>query len=303
MQSKPSRREILLAATAGALSLRANPLGLPIGLQLWTVRQELKTDFDGTLQKIARIGYREVELFELPPQSKLYQKSRFRAAGLDCVSGHFYLNQFSSQQTIDAAQELGLKYMIVVFPTLRSMAGQDIANANFQDLSRQYEKITLDDYKWNAEQLNKTGEKLKKNGLQLGYHNHAVDLKTFGNVIALDELIKRTDPSLVTFEMDCGHVIHAGYKPVTYLKKYPSRFQLLHLKDLKPGFEISNSLDTELKGTDTEIGGGNINWPQLFEAAAKTKVRHYFVEHEGKMDHPPLEAIKRSYDYLHSLLA
>jgi sugar phosphate isomerase/epimerase len=296
-------RRNFLAATTTAFCLRANPLGLPIGLQLWTVKDELKRDFDGTLRKIAEIGYKEVELFELPPESKLYQKQHFSDAGLRCVSGHFYLNQFGSQQTIDEAKALGLKYMIVVFPTLRSMAGQDIANADFKELSRQYEKITLDDYKWNAEQLNKTGEKLKKNGLQLGYHNHAVDLKTFGNVIALDELIKRTDPSLVTFEMDCGHVIHAGYKPVTYLKKYPTRFRLLHLKDLKPGFEISNSLDTELKGTDTEIGGGNIDWRQLFKAAAETKIRHYFVEHEGKMDHPPLEAIRISYDYLHSLLA
>jgi sugar phosphate isomerase/epimerase len=296
-------RRNLLTAAAAALCLRANPLGLPIGLQLWTVKDELKKDFDGTLRKVAQIGYKEVELFDLPLESKLYQKWRFSDAGLNCVSGHFYLNQFSSQPTIDAARELGLKYMIVVFPTLRSMASEDISHVNFKELSRHYEKITLDDYKWNAEQFNKIGETLKKEGLQLGYHNHAVDLKKFGDVIALDELIKLTDPSLVTFEMDCGHVIHAGYNPVTYLQKYPSRFQLLHLKDLKPGFELSNSLDTELKGTDTEIGAGNIDWPVLFAAAKNTKVQHYFVEHEGKMDHPPMDAIKTSYDYLHHMQA
>jgi len=303
----PSRRQFIhsVAASTAWLStkrLRANPLGLPIGLQLWTVREELQKNFDATLRKIAQIGYGQVELFELPVPSQLYRKKRFSDAGLTPVSGHFYLDEFKNQATIDAAKELGLKYMIVVFPTLRSLSGRQVSKMKFEDLVPLYEKITLDDYKWNGEQFNRLGETLQRSGLQLGYHNHAVDLKRFGNAVALNTLIQSTDPRYVTFEMDCGHVIHAGRDPIAYLKKYPTRIELLHLKDLKPGFEPSTSLDTELKGTNTEIGGGSIDWEQLFSVAKQAgHVKHYFVEHEGKMDHPPLEAAKLSYDYLHQM--
>jgi len=300
-----TRRQLLRTAatvSAGVL-LNANPLELPVGLQLWTVKDNLKRNFAETLQRVAAIGYKEVELFELPIASTLYQKRQFASAGLSCVSGHFYLQQFGNQQIIDRARDLGLRYMIVVFPTLRSLADHDISNEKFSKLSPLYEKITLDDYKWNADEFNKLGETLKKNGLQLGYHNHAIDFKKFGDTVALDELIRLTDPNLVKFELDCGHVIHAGHDPIAYLKKYPTRIELLHLKDLKPGFVISNSLDTETKGTDVEIGAGSIDWKNLFQAAKQADIQHYFVEHEGAMAHPPLEAIKISYDYLHGMPA
>ena len=303
-----SRRKFLGAA-AGSLAwqaamssrLRANPLGLPIGLQLWTVREELERDLGGTLQQIAQIGYREVELFELPAASKLYRKERFSGVGLNCVSGHFYLDEFRSQRTIDAAKELGLKYMIVVFPTLRSLSDREVSKMKFEDLVPLYEEITLDDYKWNAEQFNRLGEQLQRAGLQLGYHNHAVDLKRFGDAVAFDTLIELTDPRLVTFEMDCGHVIHAGADPIAYLRKYRTRIGLLHLKDLKAGFETSTTLDTESKDVNTELGAGQIDWPRLFRAAKECDIKHYFVEHEGKMDHSPMEAIKLSYEFLHRM--
>src|SRR5271167_4427549 len=197
MRMTRSRRQFLQSATAtGAAwlavsenSLRANPLGLPIGLQLWTVREELEKNYDATLSKIAQIGYREIEFFELPAPVASYRK-KFADAGLSCVSGHFELDSFKSQQTIDAVNELGLRYMIVVFPTLRSPKDANLVKMKFDDLVPLYEKIALDDYKWNAEQLNKYGEVLKKNGLRLGYHNHAVDFKRFGDVVALDLLIQ-----------------------------------------------------------------------------------------------------------------
>jgi sugar phosphate isomerase/epimerase len=303
-----SRRQFLQRSTATAAawlaaseaSLRANPLRLPIGLQLWTVREELEKNYDATLRKIAQIGYREIELFELPTPVAEHRK-KFAEAGLSCISGHFELDSFKSQQTIDAVNALGLRYMIVVFPTLRNPKDANLVHMKFDELVPLYEKISLDDYKWNAEQLNKYGAVLRKNGLQLGYHNHAVDFKKFGDLVALDVLIQSTDPNLVVFELDCGHVVHAGYDPIAYLKKYPTRIQLLHLKDLKPGFAVTTSLAAEDMGTNAEIGDGVIHWEQLFKAAKQASVKHYFVEHEGKMDHPPLEAIANSYKFLHSL--
>jgi sugar phosphate isomerase/epimerase len=277
--------------------LHAYPLGLPPGLQLWSVREELAKNRDATLRRIAQIGYREVELFELPKSPAEFRR-KCADVGLTPVSSHFYLDSLKSQKTIDAAKELGLEYIIVVFPTLRAMSDRDISNMSVGELNPLYERISLDDYKWNAEQFNKYGAIMKRNGLQLGYHNHAVDLKKFGGVVGLNSLIESTDPNLVVFEMDCGHVIHAGYDPIAYLKKYPSRIRLLHLKDLKPGYTVSTSLDTEEKDTDAEIGSGVIDWKHLFEVAKHGNVKHCFVEHEGKMDHPPLEAIEISYKYL-----
>jgi sugar phosphate isomerase/epimerase len=300
LQRSTGTATVLAGLTGNMARLRANPLGLPVGLQLWAVRKELEKNYDATLRKIAEIGYREIELFELPTPVAAYRK-KFADAGLSCVSGHFELDSFKSQTTIDAAKEIGLRYMIVVFPTLRNPKDANLVHMTFDDLIPLYEKISLDDYKWNAEQLNRYGAVLKRNGLQLGYHNHAVDFKKFGEVVALDLLIQSTDPSLVVFELDCGHVVHAGYAPIAYLKKYPTRIQLLHLKDLKPGFAVTTSLAAENMGTNAEIGDGVIQWKELFRAAKQASVKHYFVEHEGKMSHPPLEAIANSYQYLQNL--
>ncbi len=288
-------------AVLGASSLRAAfPLGLPPGLQLWSIRGDLARDEDGTLRKIAGIGYRDLEHYEMPRSPKQFQR-KCADAGLKLVSAHFDMPpaQFRSQKTVDGAREMGLEYMVVVFPMLRSLEASDTSKLSFSELSTLYEKISLDDYKWNAEQLNVTGERVRKAGMQLGYHNHAIDLKKLaGGVAGFDTLIQATDPNLVVFEMDCAHVIHAGADPISYLQKYPGRIRLIHVKDLKAGYSISTTLDTEDKDTDAEIGAGVINWRRLFEVARQGNLKHWFVEHEGKMEHPPMESIAISYKYL-----
>jgi sugar phosphate isomerase/epimerase len=280
--------------------MRGDPLGLAPGVQLWSVREQMKGDLDGTLRRLAAIGYREVELFETPQRPVEFRKG-VEDAGLKCVSGHFELKDLQDPVTIAAAQALGLSYMILVFPALPSLAGQSV-DANFARFVPLYEKISLSDYKWNAGQLNRCAENLKRHGIRTGYHNHAIDFKNLGGARGFDTLIENTDPDLVCFEMDCGHVIHAGYDPIAYLNKYPTRIELLHLKDLVPGYHVSTTLDTEDKDTNAEIGAGSIDWKKLFETAARyRRVKHYFVEHEGKMAHPPLEALQISYTYLQKL--
>jgi sugar phosphate isomerase/epimerase len=284
----------------GSRLLRANPLGLAPGVQLWTVREEMKDNLDGTLRQLAAIGYREIELFETPKAPREFRK-KVENAGLKCVSGHFELKDLKDPATIAAAQELGLTYMILVFPSLPSLQGPSVQTTEFKDLVPLYEKISLSDYKWNAEQLNQCGENLNRRGIRIGYHNHAIDFKKFGDTLGFDALILNTDPKLVCFEMDCGHVIHAGQDPIHYLNKYPTRIELLHIKDLVPGFHVSTTLDTEEKDTNAEIGAGSIDWKKLFESAKHGHVKHYFVEHEGIMAHPPLEALRVSYNYLKNL--
>ena len=305
-----SRREFLhhAAAAAAVVSLgsfiafkaRAYPLGLKPGLQLWSVKDALASDQAGTLRKIAAMGYSEVELYELPAFPREF-KQQCDDTGLRIIGGHFYLQSLNDRKTVDAALQLGMRYIIVVFPTLRSLADKDISNMSVSELNPLYEKITADDYKWNAEQFNRHGSELQRQGLQLGYHNHAVDLKTFGGRSAYQILIESTDPALVVFEMDCGHMIHAGADPIGYLRKYPQRIQLLHLKDLEPGYGISSSIDTEEKDTNAQLGAGVIDWKALFRAAAQGNVKHYFVEHEGTMAQPPLISVANSLTYLRTL--
>jgi sugar phosphate isomerase/epimerase len=301
-----SRRQFISAIAVGGLAARfsrralAFPLGLPPGLQLWTVKDELRTDTPGTLRQLSRMGIRELELFELPPAPRELRK-QCDDLGLSMVGGHFYLQSLASAKTLDSAHELGLKYIIVVFPTLRSLKDRDISGMSVKELMPLYEKITLDDYRWNAAQFNAYGERLRGEGFQLGYHNHAVDLKRLDGRIALDLLIDETNPELVVFELDTGHVIHAGRDPIQYLRKYPTRIQLLHLKDLEPGFRVSRRIDTEDMDTNAELGSGVIDWRALFAVAARGHIAHWFIEHEGAMKDPPMTAVAHSLRYLASI--
>jgi sugar phosphate isomerase/epimerase len=307
---RTSRRDFVrhVSAAAAGVALgstvarhaEAYPLGLEPGLQLWSVKDAMQADQASTLQKIGAMGYREVELYKLPSAPVEFKK-QCDDAGLAIVGGHFLLKALNDRKTIDGALQLGMHYLIVVFPTLPSLADKEIFSMPPAELNALYDKISADDYKWNAEQLNLRGAELKREGLQLGFHNHTIDLKTFGRRSAYEILIESTDPELVVFEMDCGHMVHAGADPIAYLRKYPRRIQLLHLKDMMAGFEISTSPDGAEQGTNAELGEGIVDWKKLFQVAAHGHIKHYFVEHEGKMAHPPLESVANSLNYLKSL--
>src|SRR3984957_10928213 len=163
----------------GAGPAAAYPLGLAPGLQLWTVKDALGTDEAGTLKEVARIGYRELELYQVPKSPGEFKK-RCDDLGLRLTGSHVSLQSLDDPNTLDVAHQLALQYLIVVFPTLRAIGTKDISKMSVGELNPLYEKITADDYRWNAEQFNRHGAALKRDGLQLGYHNHAVDLKTFG---------------------------------------------------------------------------------------------------------------------------
>jgi len=299
-------RHVSAAAAIVALGLtvarraQAYPLGLNPGLQLWSVKDALEADQAGTLQKIGAMGYREVELYKLP-SSPVEFKKQCEDAGLTIVGGHFQLKALKDRKTLDGALQLGMHYLVVVYPTLPSLADKETSSMPPAEVNALYDKISADDYKWNAEQFNLRGAELKREGLQLGFHNHTIDLKTFGKRSGYEILIDSTDPKLVVFEMDCGHMVHAGADPIAYLRKYPKRIQLLHLKDMKAGFEVSTSPDGAEQGTNAELGDGVIDWKKLFQVAAQGNIKHYFVEHEGKMAHPPLESVANSLNYLQVL--
>ncbi len=253
----------------------ASPRGLPLGIQLYTVRDQLKQDFEGTLKGVHSAGFVEVEAAGYYGRTAPQFKQAVESAGLKFVSVHHSLGDLLAKpELIDYVHQLGATYLICSSP--RTKDGSD-------------HELTLDDWKWNADQFNKVGEKTKPAGMQFGYHNHVHEFKKFDGVVAYDELLKNTDPKLVTMEMDCGWVKVGGFEPTDYLKKYPNRFSLLHVKEMEVGKGEPKS---------TVLGRGSIDYKAVF-AAAKN-VKHYFYEQE-EFEMPAMEALKVSADYLKSL--
>jgi len=283
-----SRRQFLrqaplgLAGLAlGSRALRGNPLGLPIGLELYTVRDELQKDFNGTLKKVAAIGYKEVELFSFLQKPALEIRQAMADNGLVCPVAHYELSlEPQLAREIEYAQKLGLRYMVVAW-------------------LKPEERRSLDDYKRHAEFFNRAGEETKKAGIQLGYHNHNFEFKTFGGVVPFDELLRLTDPQLVKIELDCFWMTWAGKDPVAYFKRYPGRYPILHIKDRKPGYGTSTDVDDK-PGPFIEVGRGTVDWKPIFAAAPQGGVKHYFVEQDF-CDRSPFESARISYEYLANL--
>jgi sugar phosphate isomerase/epimerase len=305
---KTSRREFLIqggaALTAGGFTLsgvgsaHADPLGRPIGLQLYTVMEQLGKDFDGTLRQISAIGYREVEMAGFFGKKPGEIKKSLASANLHCGSVHIF-GAGGLDETAEYAAAIGAKYVISsVIPPKR-------ANFQFEKFEMNVfvamlNSLTLDDYKEMAEQCNKMGEQAKKAGLSFGYHNHNFEFRPFAGGIGYDELLRATDPGLVYFELDCGWMTAAGHDPAAYLTKYPARYRLLHIKDFKPTAKPSFGID--VRPEPTVLGRGHIDYKPIFAAAKQSSVEWYYVEQEPPYNEvPALDAIKINYEYLHAM--
>lgn len=287
--------------------MNGNPLGRPIGLQLYTVGKEMDADPFGTLKQVAAIGYQNVELSPLGKTPLKDLKKALDDVGLKNSSGHYMLPELMTHldRNVNAAKELGQEYMVITVPWVAdpSRFKTDPANQMAFFLAL-IQGLTLDDWKWNAEQFNKVGEQVKKVGLQLGYHNHNFEFKLYGSTTGYDEFIRLTDPSLVKLELDCGWMTVAGHDPVAYLTKYPERYRLLHIKDFHKGFRPTTKLADQGPGAPvpTELGRGEIGYGKILRAASKGQIDALFVEQEPPFtEMPALEAIKVDYDYLKNL--
>lgn len=252
---------VAAAAALGSRNLVAAPIGKPIGLQLYSVRNLLPKDFDGTLHQLSAAGYREVEAAGYYDKTAADFRHAMSQAGLRCISGHYILTLLRSQldSLIDYAHGLGLEYMIC-----------SSANGVHRDPDAKGNELSLDDWRFVASEYNRIGEKVKAAGITFGVHNHIPEFANHDGVIVYDELLRLTDPKLVVFEMDCGWVTAAGHNPVDYLSKSPERFPLLHVKDMVR--------DADGKYHSVVMGTGIIDYHPIFRAA--TGLKHYFVEQE-----------------------
>jgi len=308
-----SRRRLLGAGGAGILAgltpIRmptANPLNLPIGIQGYTVQDDLKKDLDGTVKVLASIGYRRIEV-PLSPEPEAKASPRiFQEHGVGWESAHLgsaqdLLNGLEAR--LDLAHRLGIKYLVCTFLGLRDPARLKLTpSQGIVEFAFAFSKIVaLDDWAWTAETLNKAGELARKADIQLAYHNEPIDFRQFGSVIAYDELVARTEPDLVSFELDCGNAATAGIDPVTRIEKYGNRIILLHVKDVKRGHVPTTTFTPDTKFDFTELGKGSVDWHRVFETAKKAGIKGYYVEQGPPFERPPIEAARISYEFLHSL--
>jgi sugar phosphate isomerase/epimerase len=249
-----------------------------IGVQLYTVRDALKKDFEGTLARVAAIGYKEVEFAQYfedlsnPNPSPKKTRQILDADGLTAPSGHIPYKLLSPEnwsRVLDAAKTLGHDY--IVNPSIdREVLKQP------------------DGWKRAAETFNRAGAESHKAGIQLAYHNHVEEFKALPDgKLPYDVLLAESDPKLLKMEMDLGWAHKAGVDPVAYFEKYPGRFPLVHVKDF------------DKSGTMTEVGKGIIDWKRIFAKADVAGIKHYFVEHDDPKS--PFESIQVSFDYLKNL--
>ena len=267
-----NRRTFLRSASMGVTAvvvgsqfpefLRADPYGKPIGLQLYTLREQLEKDVTGTIQQVATIGYRDVEIYSLYGRKPAEFSTILKDNGITASSGHYLLPSLKAnwEKQLDDAKVLGLQYMVLA-------------------ILDEKDRHSFDDFKKLADLLNKTGETTKKAGIQFCYHNHNFEFKMYGDTTAYEYLLKTLDPNTVKFEMDCFWVTHAGQDPVAYFEKYPGRFPLLHIKDMKDKPAPSQELDAKM-GLFAPVGRGTIDWTRIFKAARNGGMQHYYVEQD-----------------------
>ena len=268
------------AVLAGAGRVLAAPLDKPIGLQLYSVRNLLPKNFEGTLEQLSTAGYKEVEAAGYYNKSAKDFRHAMDQAGLRCISGHYTLSLLRTQldEEIEYAHALGLEYMVC------SSSGGVHRDPNAKG------GPTLDDWRYIAGEFNRVGEKLKAAGITFGVHNHTPEFATEDGVLVYDELLRLTDPRLVVFEMDCGWVKASGHNPVDYLSKMPERFPLMHVKDMahEPGGGYHSVV----------LGTGTINYAPILRAA--TGLKHYFIEQE-EFAGDPMKELREDAAYMRKL--
>ncbi len=257
-----------------------------IGVQLYTVRELMQQNPADTIAKIAKVGYNSVEGATYTGSQKFYGmdpvifSKLLKDNGLVMPSAHYRLGEEKTNgenvkgtmlhewdKAVDDAAAVGLKYMVCAFLSPAERGG-------------------LDHYKYVADQLNIAGEKCKKAGIQLCYHNHDFEFAKQDNTYPMDILFA-ADKELVKFEMDLYWVTKAGMDPIALFKQHPGRFPLMHLKDMDK---------TEQKAF-TEVGNGVIDFKTILKNKKTAGLKYFFVE-QDKCPGSPFDSITQSYNYI-----
>lgn len=252
-------------------------LSQTIGIQLYSFRNQFKTDVPGTLEKIAAMGIKEVEGGSSYGMPVAEFKALLKKNNLKVVSVGADFKQLSENpgKAVETAKTYDAKYVMVAW----------IPHG---------ETFTIDDAKNAVEVFNRAGKTLKENGISLCYHAHGYEFLPYEDGTIFDYMVKHMNPEYANFEMDVFWVKHPGHDPVALLKKYPGRFPLMHLKDREPGTEGNQKGHADVE-TNIVLGSGDVGIADIMRAARKAGVKHYFIEDESSRS---LEQVPKSLAFL-----
>ena len=243
-----------------------------VGLQLYTVRDLMKADLPGTLRKVARIGYKEVEFAGYFGRSPAQIRALLKQNGLTSPSSHIGLDILEKDSVKAFADAKAIGHQWATVPWIP-----------------EERRKTVDDWNRIIDLLNRLGPQAKAAGLRLAYHNHDFEIRPVNGVRPLDMMLDKTDPSLVDFEMDLYWVVFGGGDPMDFFNRHPKRFAMVHVKD------SAGPPDNKM----VDVGKGTIDFPRIFAQSDKAGIKHYFVEHDQPAD--AIATIRNSYKYLHAL--
>ncbi|OQP50382.1 hypothetical protein A4H97_00630 [Niastella yeongjuensis] len=252
-----------------------------IGLQLYTLRNEMGKDAKGTLAKVAAQGYKTVETFGYGNgkwfgMNATELRAELKSLGLTTPSGH----TFNAGVFLQSGWEEKWKPAVADAKAV----GQDFIVVPWME--EQY-RIDINNFKKLAAVLNKAAEICKQTGIKLAYHNHDFEFAPLAGTNGYDVLLKETDPKGVFFEMDLYWVSKAGKDPLAFFSKYPGRFAMWHVKDM----------DNTPQKNFTEVGNGVINFKKIFSYAKQSGMKYFFVE-QDQCPGAPLESTAKSITYL-----
>ena len=268
--------QLLPLVAAGVLlalnttSAGAAPAGIgpsfkgPVGLQLYSLRDQFSKDVPGTLDEVKRFGFQYAELAGTYGLSADKFKQELASRGIQPIGAHFAYERYrdDAESVAKEAAALGLKYAGCAW----------IPHEGAFDEKKCREAIDV---------FNKAGEVMARHGLKFFYHVHGYEFQPYGNGTLLDLLITETKPKLVSYEMDIFWIVFPGQDPVKLLQKYGHRWELAHLKDMRKG-TVTGALtgSTDVKN-DAALGAGLMDLPAILKAAKKAGVKWYFIEDES----------------------
>lgn len=261
---------ILLFLASGLSSSFAASVGIgkdfkgPIGLQLYSLREQFKKDVPGTLDEVKQFGIKNVELAGTYGLSPEQFRDELHKRGLEPISAHYGFEKYRDdvESVAKEAKTLGLKYVGCAW----------IPHAGDFDEKTCREAAAV---------FNKAGEALARQGLKFFYHTHGYEFQPHGDGTLFDLLMKETRPEYVAYEMDIFWIVHPGQDPAKLLHKYPRRFQLMHLKDMKKGTKTGLLTGGTDVNNDATLGTGQIDLPAVLGAAREVGIKWYFIEDES----------------------
>jgi sugar phosphate isomerase/epimerase len=291
------------AARAAALPFFARH-HLPIGVQLYTLDPDLDSDFEGTLRRLARIGYRSVEMAGYHGRTAPQLRRAFDAAGLVCTSAHIQPSQRGNGPSFAEPDALARDMRVIgvtdvilpipLFPRDFRPPREINAGDGFRESGK---AMRAGDWRRTAEFLNQHARALAPHGLRVGYHNHNFEFAPLDGTNGFQILLGETDPKLVRFEMDAGWVAAAGKDPIALLSAHPGRFTQIHVKEVK----ASTIPNFEARQDPAEVGSGGMDWRHILPAAYQAGVRHFYVEQEPPYPGTRLQSVEKSFRYLAKL--